>query len=282
MTWTRNRPTGLVYIDREQSLPGYTLFCTVRGKYATLLDWDGRIVHRWHHEDGIQHVKILDNGNLLVQTKPTEEARGAQEIGGSAAALLELDWDSNVVWEHRDDYMHHDYQRLSSGNTLFLRWEEMPPGVKEQVGGGHDHEGDPAWMWGDTIREVDPAGEVVRDWCSWEHLDFAEDVICPLESRREWTHANSLEVLPDGRWLISFRLTSTVAIINPATGAFDWKWGPEFEWKAGLDGLSHQHAATWLEEGRVLLFDNGCHRKRAPSFSRVLEVDPATNEIGWN
>jgi hypothetical protein len=114
----------------------------------------------------------------------------------------------------------------------------------------------------------------VREWRSWEHLDFESDVICPLDQPREWTHANSLQALPDGRWLLSFRLTSTVAIVDPETGGFDWKWGPGY--------LSHQHAATMLPSGRILLFDNGCHRVRLPSFSQVLEVDPATNDVVWS
>ena len=45
--------------------------------------------------------------------------------------------------------------------------------------------------------------------------------------------------------------------------------------------LSHPHAATWLDNGHVLIFDNGCHRRRGPGFSQVIEVDPQTDEIVW-
>jgi hypothetical protein len=274
MPWIRNRPFGLVHFDEKQSFPGYTLFCSVLGEHATLLDWRGRVVHRWRYRHGIQHARLIDNGNLLIQTRPPKDALGAQHIGGSAAALIELNWDSTVAWEYHDAFMHHDYYRLASGNHLLLKWHPMPAAVGEQVRGGHNHESDPERMWGDLVQEIDPAGEKVREWLSWEHLSFEDDVICPLESRKEWTHANGLDVLPDGRWLMSFRLTSTVGIVDPETGDFTWKWGPE--------ELSHQHAATWLENGHVLIFDNGCHRKRNPSYSRVLEVDPATNEIVWS
>ena len=71
---------------------------------------------------------------------------------------------------------------------------------------------------------------------------------------------------PDGDWLLSFRLTSTVAIVDPNTGEFKWKWGP------GM--LSHQHAATWQDNGNILIFDNGCHRLRGPGFSKVVYVSP--------
>jgi hypothetical protein len=274
MAWIRNRPVGLVYHDPAQSCPGYTLFSPVRGTTANLLDADGRIVWRWRHAEGIQHAKLLPNGNLLVHTQPPQEAQGVEQIGGSAGALLELDWDSQVVWEYRDAYQHHDYQRLPNGNTLLLAWSKLPDGVQEHIQGGFEADGDPERMWGDVVREIAPDGSLVHEWRSWEHLSFAEDVCCPLESRKEWTHANSLDVLPDGRWLLSFRLTSTVAIVEPAGGEIVWRFGP------GI--LSHQHAATWLESGRILVFDNGCHRRGLPSFSQVVEIDPDTSKIAWS
>ena len=273
MTWIRNRPLGLVYRDKAQSFGGYTLFCPIRGHHANLLDSAGRIVHQWHHPEGIQHVKWLPNGRLLVHSLPPESAEGAEQIGGSAGALRELDHDSNVVWEYRDLYLHHDYQRLDNGNTLVVRWAKLPTEVAARVQGGHIAPGDPDWMWGDVIREIDPSGGIVAEWRSWEHLSTDHHVKCPLESRKEWTHLNSIEITPDGDWLVSFRLTSRVAIIDHSTGDLSWRWGS--------DVLSHQHHASWLDNGHVLVFDNGCHRREAPSFSQILEVDPQTREIVW-
>ena len=265
---------GLVYRDKDKSFDGYTLFSPVRGHHADLLDHDGQVVHQWRHPEGIQHLKWLPNGHLLVHSLPAEFAEGAERIGGSAAALFELDHDSNVVWEHRDDYMHHDFQRLDNGNTLIIRWEKLPPDVHARVQGGHVAENDPDWMWGDTVQEITEKGDVVREWRSWEHLSVDHHVKCPLESRKEWTHMNSLELMPDGNWLASFRLTNTVAIIDGTTGDIRWRWGP--------DKLSHQHHATLVDENRILVFDNGCHRKEMPSFSQIVEVDRATKKVAWS
>jgi len=273
MAWIRNRPVGLVHRDPDRSWPGYTLFCPIRGTTANLLDPAGRIVWRWQHPEGIQHAKLAPDGNLLIQTQPPQDAEGLEQIGGSAAALVELDWDSKLVWEHRDPHQHHDYQRLPNGNHLLLSWRKLPDGVQEQIRGGFQHRDDPERMWGDVVQEIGREGDIVRQWRSWEHLCFEQDVRCPLESRKEWTHANSIECLPDGRWLLSFRLTNTLAIVEPESGRIEWRWGP------GI--LSHQHAASWLESGRVLVFDNGCHRRGLPSFSQLLEIDPETNEIAW-
>ncbi|MDA1061804.1 MAG: aryl-sulfate sulfotransferase, partial [Chloroflexi bacterium] len=273
MVWTREHPTGLVYRDAELSAGGYTLFSSTHGEHATLLDEAGRVVHHWRHDGGIQYARLLAGGHLLMRTRPPTDAGGLERIGGSSAALIELDWDGNVVWEHHDPTMHHDFQRLANGNLLLLLWRKLPEAVNERVGGGHHHEEDPDVMWGDVVQEITPAGETVREWRSWEHLSLDDDLLCPLESRREWTHANAISVTPDGQWLISFRLIDTVALIDPASGAFTWKWG--------ADTLSHQHAASWLDSGNVLIFDNGCHRRRGPSFSQVIEVDPASGETVW-
>ena len=274
MTWIRNRPVGLVYRDKKKSFGGFTLYSPVRGHHADLLDPEGRIVHQWRHADGIQHVRWLANGNLLVQTLPPDDAEGTENIGGSAAALVELDHDSNVVWELRDVYMHHDYQRLDDDTTLYIRWEKLPADVAARVQGGHTSKDDPDWMWGDAIRHVDADGNELHTWRSWEHLSTDHHVKCPLESRKEWTHCNSLEVTPDGDWLLSFRLTDTVAIVDGASGDVRWRWG------AGH--LSHQHHATWLENGNILVFDNGCHRREAPSHSTVIEIERATRKVVWS
>jgi uncharacterized protein (UPF0248 family) len=46
--------------------------------------------------------------------------------------------------------------------------------------------------------------------------------------------------------------------------------------------VSGQHAPTPLPNGNVLIFDNGVHRPDdSMPYSRVIEVDPKTNEIAW-
>ena len=73
-------------------------------------------------------------------------------------------------------------------------------------------------MLGDLVQELAPDGRVVYEWHSWEHLRVEEDVICPLEGRREWTHQNTLSLMPDGDLLVSFRQTSVIGIVGPCYG----------------------------------------------------------------
>ena len=272
MGWSIHHPVGLIHHTPTACYRGYTLFSTTRGgQYANLIDMNGNVVHRWHSDEGIHYAYLLDNGNLLCRTAPPKDAGGIETIGGSSAGVLELDWDGNLVWAYRDDMLHHDYERLPNGNTLLLLWERLSEDLAAQVQGGYDEDFAPG-MQGDLVREVTPDGATVSEWRAWEHLDVNEDVICPLEARREWSHGNTLNVTPNGDLLVSYRQISAVGIVDRATGAFKWKWGP--------GEIYHQHNPRWLASGRVLIFDNGAHRRGA-SRSRVIEVDPTTNEIHW-
>jgi hypothetical protein len=272
MGWSSHHPVGLVYYSPQHCFRGYTLTTNLRGYHACLIDMEGHVCHRWRSPEGIEYANLLPNGHLLLRTHAPKDAGGAETIGGASAALLELDWASNVVWAHRNPMLHHDFERLPNGNTLLLLWERIPAELTAQVRGGFTTSDDPEQMFGDLVQEVTREGEVVYQWRSWEYLTLEEDVICPLEGRREWTHGNSLKVIPKGDLLVSYRQTSVVGIVDRSSGRFQWKWGP--------GEISHQHHATQLDNGRILLFDNGAHRRGA-SYSRVIEVDPTTSQIAW-
>lgn len=129
-------------------------------------------------------------------------------------------------------------------------------------------------MWGDALQEINPDGEVVWGWLSYEHLDPEIDVICPLCSRNEWTGINACEILPDGNILTSFMKTHTIAVIDKKTGGIRWRWG--------VGEIGHPHHPTLLENGNVLVFDNGRHcTGLSIGYSRLLEVNPKTSRIEW-
>ena len=281
MGWSKNNPNGLIHYTPQQAYRGYTLVTNLNGQESRLIDMEGRICHTWHSSQGIGYSYLLPNGNLLLRTGPAAEEtsflerpemellpRGGRTVAG---AILELDWDSNVVWEYRYPLLHHDFERLPNGNTLVLTWELIPEEISQRVKGGHDDD-ESGGMLGDVVREITPAGDVVYEWTSWDHLDFDEDRICFLEGREEWTHQNALNVTHDGDLLVSFRQTDTIGIVDKDSGEFTWKWG--------RGNISHQHHPTMLANGNVLLFDNGPH-KRGVTHSRVIEVNPSTNEVAW-
>ncbi len=273
MGWSSHHPTGLIYYAPQHCYRGYTLTSGSRGgHHANLFDMEGRLCHQWYSPDGVGYAQLLPYGNLLLRTGPAQDADGAQNIGGSSSAILELDWDSNVVWEYRDPMVHHDFERLPNGNTLVLLFERVSEELTSKIKGGMDSPENPERMFCDLVKEITPNGSVVYEWHAAEHLSLDEDIICPLEDRVEWTHGNSLKVTPEGDLLVSYRRISVVGVVDRTTGDFRWKWGP--------GQISHPHHPTYLNNGNILIFDNGFHRPLS-TFSRVIEVNPATNEIVW-
>lgn len=269
MGWSR-RATGVTHYRPDRAYRGYTLFAPNDGENAYLIDMEGDIVHRWQCPDGIGQGDLLPNGNLLLRTPRSADSGGFPGVQASGA-VQELTWDGEVAWEYRDPNLRR-YSRLPNGNTLLLIWEEISIDKSQHIRGGFTTPTDPERILGDRVVEMTLDGSIVYEWHSSDHLDPEQDIICPLENRTSWGGANDITALDDGRFLISFRVLDTVALVDRSNGRFAWKWG--------RGQISHQHHPTLLDNGHVLLLDNGAHR-RGLSYSRVIEVDIGTSEITW-
>ena len=259
--------------DPKRAYNGYTLFAPIGGKNVWLIDMQGRFVHGWQmpYRPGDYGV-MLTNGHLLYAGKIIPGP--LTEFGGFGGVLLEADWDGTIVWEYEDPYLHHDFCRMDNGNTMVLRWVSVPGDIASRIRGGVPGTERDGVIWTDSFQEVTPSGDVVWEWLGYEHLDPAVDIICPLCSRKEWTHANSCFVLHNGDIMTAFRRTDTIAIIDKSTGDIKWRWG--------VGELAHPHDPSLLDNGNILVFDNGAHRRLRPiSYSRVVEVNPNTGKIEW-
>jgi hypothetical protein len=246
-----------------------------------LIDMDGRIVKHWKMPGKLgSGVKLLPNGNQIRINRVKETPSAFLGTGGSR--LAELDWDGNEVWVHEDDYMHHDFTRLPNGNTLLNRHVLIPDDIASKVKGGMPGSEEEGRIWGNAYREITPDGEAVWDWIGHEHLDPEIDVPCALCPRSIWGYVNGIDVFPNGDIVGSFRHLNNLIIVDRQIGEIKWRWG---KWELG-----HQHNPTVLDNGNILLFDNGCHRLGSydqrhrvtfEGFSRVIEVNPQTDEIEW-
>jgi hypothetical protein len=287
--WSQHRKIGLAFHSPAQSFKGYTLLAPIGGDCAVLLDMDGRIVHRWTMPGyRVFQARLLPTGNLLVlcsdatlppapqvpfDQPPPPFAERVRRLGGGTTDLRELDWDGALVWEYRNETMHHDVVRQSNGHTLVAEWVELPAELSRQVRGGvrRPREKFPLLI-SDDIVEFDPTGKEVARIHLWQLLDPVRDPICPLEQRWEWTHLNSMALMPNGDLLFSCRNNSRVGIVERPGGKLRWKYG--------APQIVHQHHATAVGDGHVQIFDNGMHRIGLP-FSRVVEVNPADDAVVW-
>jgi hypothetical protein len=102
-----------------------------------------------------------------------------------------------------------------------------------------------------------------------------------INNSYDYYHLNTVEVLPDtklgakdrrfqrGNYLICLRNADLILILNKKTKDIVWSWGP------GV--LDWPHMPTMINNGNILIFDNGPHR----TYSRVIEINPATGSIVW-
>jgi hypothetical protein len=274
---TRRRilKTGLTAFDEEQTCPGYVIYSPINGYTANLIDLKGREKHRWNMPFEVRYSYLLPNGNLFYSGKNNDDTQDLffRWRYFQDGMLIELDWDSQVVWMHRDVDQHHDAKRTSSGGAIYLNIEQVPSDLASKVKGGIPGSYDNG-MWADVIVEVDHKWNRVWEWHAYEHLDPETDVLLPNVRRDEWTHGNTVVPLGDDRVMVSFRHLSMVAIIDKKSG--------DFLWRLGSDVLAQQHDPSMLPNGNVLIFDNGAYRANDPrTFTRVIDVNPKNNEIVW-
>jgi len=272
----RRRGVGLRGLDAARASAGLTLFAPMVGDGTVyLINLNGKIVHTWRmpYPPGM-YGYLTETGTLFYNGKiPNDTFLGKTPFKGGAA--LEADWNGRILWEVREPNHHHDGLLLKNGNVLLLCAAELPMETASRVKGGRPGTEANGKIWADYLVEFTKDGKKVWEWRTWDHLDPGEYPIPLIQNERsEWTHGNAIAELADGNLLISFRNISTVVKIDRKSG--------QVVWKLGAPPLSGQHAPVPLPNGNILIFDNGPTRldQTFPS-SRVIEVNPATNEIVW-
>jgi hypothetical protein len=262
---------GVTLNDPERASPGYNLYTDDHSK-AFLIDMKGTRVHTWTLPSGkkwCEYAELLPNGDLISVC--VEQS------------LTLLDWSSKVKWHH---YMrvHHDVATLPDGGFLVPFSAQTP------------HAGRIVSF--DGIATISSSGDLKSKWWIFEDLGSFQRLHPPSELDNEkitagrplvrgappvldYYHLNTVEVLPDtplgrkdprfkaGNLLICLRNANLILVLDAGDHSIQWHWGG--------GELQLPHMPTMLENGHILVFDNGAERRA----SRVLEIDPPTGEILW-
>ncbi|MEI6914894.1 MAG: aryl-sulfate sulfotransferase [Armatimonadota bacterium] len=260
-------PTELRYWDSARADNGYTLFGVSGTTY--LLDMEGRKVHTWPIGT---NPHLLDNGNILDAL--TDDPSG---FGG----FKEVDWDGNTVWQHSETrttyHPHHDFIRifnpkLNAFTTLYIANKDFTQA--ELIAAGANPATVPSTGGQmDAIVEVDSSGNVVWEWCFFDHtvqnfdsskthyVDSGKTIADypgklninltghPLKS--DWLHCNSLDynqsldqivinsvqgefyVIDHGGTFIAGNPTSSTALAATSAGDFLYRFGDPARYDQG-------------------------------------------------
>lgn len=265
--------TGVTICDENRATPGYTLFAPLGQPHAYIIDMRGEVVHQWDLGGAPgNYAYLLPSGNLLAAVRTGSGPQGLPAKGGH---LKEFDWDGNLVWEHIDDFQHHDFRQRKNGNIVYVRWELMDPADAARVKGGRAGSEHPDGIHADVFREINREGETVWQWHAADCEEFYEFPLNPLCPRAEFSHCNALFPLDNGDLLANWRFNHTMAIIDRRTGRLKWH-------HRDLD-FGQQHHVQMLDNGNLLFFANGADVifKGPRAGSKVVEFDPATRKIVW-
>ena len=258
--------------------PGWNLYTSGHAPVAVLADLDGEVLHTWrmefetafpdfpidkheksHFRQYFRRVHLFPDGDLLA----IFEGHG----------LVRLDAASNLEWAY-DGKPHHDLQVLENGDIVVLTREAS------------------------VLPRVNPREPVLEDFVAvlgsdgvekrrvsileaFENSGYAS-LLSRMPRKGDILHSNTVEVLDGslagvdeafaaGNVLVSCLKTSTIAVIDLDAAQVVW---------AATGSWVRQHQPTVLESGRILLFDN-LGDKSGHGRSRVIELDPADNAIGW-
>ncbi len=265
---SRSELRGVEIHDRERACPGVNLYSSRLRTSARLIDNDGIEVHTWSYpgDDGWEHIELLPNGDLLVVL--------------NQQAILKIDRDSRLLWRFEAD-THHDLAVHPSGDIYALTdASTLRPEIHPDVP-----------VIEDFVEVLTKDGELKDRFSILEAMRssvYGFLLVSPrhLPSdqkegerlRIDMLHTNHIQVFDGsiahrsplfalGNVLISMRTINTIAILDPRTREILWAWGPT--------NLHRQHHPTLLENGNILVFDNGFRR------SQIVELDPLTFDIAW-
>lgn len=250
------------YWDASRTQTGYTLFGT-RGK-SYLVDMEGHVIHTW---------------NLGTNPRFTEGGTLLDAVGGNPSnqnIWKELDWNGNTVWQYTESrtsyHGHHDFTKIYNpklGDSTFLYIANKDLTAQQCLNAGCDPSHDYTGAQMDAIVEVDMQGNVVWEWCFFDHVVQDIDatkatygVIAntpgkidlnirgnPVKS--DWLHCNSLDyneqldmivvnsvhgefyVIDHGNTFIANDPTASIALAAGTGGDFKYRFGDPAKYDKG-------------------------------------------------
>lgn len=209
--------------------------------------------------------------------------------GTTALGIVEIDPSGSEIARHLDDCqgygpIHHEIQILSDGNVMYLSRDILWSGISERP---FPQEGDTIGIW----NPVTGSAKVV-----WNIFDFISpiDRVEPISNYRlpghplwggcerdksveDWSHGNSASMDPDGNIIVSLGHLNQIISISADYKSLNWRLGgpgSDFSFSSHRDRFYAQHTAFPLENGNILLFDNGNRRPESEGgqFSRAQEL----------
>ena len=242
----------------------------------------GKIV--WYfqpnNEDQPYVMSKKENGNIVYIA--------GYEGGTTSNGLVEITPDGKEINRLNDickpyGPIHHEILALPNDQIMYLSREikefEFPNKIAKQ-------EGDTIGIWDQNTNTHTIVWSIFDHISPLERTPSSNKTLpgnpiwggCDRDRKVEdWSHGNSIDIGNRGNIILSLAHLNQIISISPDLKKIEWRLGGEgsdFEFKNSRDRFYHQHTATQLENGNILLFDNGNFRPshEGGQYSRALEL----------
>lgn len=228
------------------------------GLQGIATDLDGNVI--WYCPGEAIPLKPMDNGHFMFM-----RGSGLEELdlACNSVRLVTVDQLNTSLQVHGYnwpplDALHHDMLALPNGHWIALG--QITKNVNT-TSGAMD-------VAGDVVMDIDPNGDVVWAWSSFDHLDVNRHIF----GLPDWTHSNALVYTADGNLLISMRGQCWILKLDYANGTGSgnilWRLGNQGDFAiSGGDTTQWfyaQHNPTILKvngsQSTMSVFDNGNFR----------------------
>jgi hypothetical protein len=279
VTWTETADSealrgSVTRYDPSASARGINYYCSEPSDTAYFVDMEGEVLHSL--ELPVADPFFDDNRCKLIEPYDAETVLMLHEH----TQVSRLGLDSRIRWARRGRF-HHDLAVASDGTIYaLLDTPRHVPALHAE-----------RWILDTEIVALSPDGEILRRLRIWPMVADHPEL---LREARRWAgrdwggadtvdplHVNTIDVVGEvpgpsgetplvpGDLLICIRNLDLVAVVDPRTARFRWRWGP-----GQIEG---PHDPSVLPNGHLLVFDNGYRR----GYSRVIELDPVRERIVW-
>jgi hypothetical protein len=261
---------------------GFNLLSVFLDSVAYAVAFDGLGIIRWYRAfpGGVRatETKQQVNGNITVFLGSTD---GFQPVPGR---YVEVAPDGQEVGAYSaPDPLYTDNHELLltfddvGTPTAHLFSYDVRQTDLSAIGGSPD-----VLLAGHQILRLTPGREIQYSWDAWDHFSVEDAIELPPQvwqlSNIDFDHPNSLEFDLDGHYVASWRHLGEVTKIDSQTGQIIWRMGGrnnQFTFpNDAFGGFSAQHSVRVLENGNVLLYDNGL--RHDPPESRAVEYQVDT------
>jgi hypothetical protein len=233
--------------------------------FAVAQDADRHLV--FLQEDGIKFFEIRPDGAVVREVTDTLEDGTVCAPGGRwhHESLLRPDERVYTLGSEMRDVEIDGEVRTQTGDTIVV-WNRDQGTVSTLAS---------LFDLLDPEEDRTPASATMEGFywkgCDISHFAASEEV-------EDWTHANDISIGPQGNVLVSLRHLNQIISISPDLRSIQWRLGgpgSDFSFPDPSDQFFHQHTATQLPNGNILLFDNGNVRPEEEGgvFSRALELE---------